>query len=220
MRGENVIGPLPRDLREFDVFVRDHQAVAILKKILTRKMPMVSEGLTGVEPFKWASNFADYLAEPKRGFLPVYYAQHGKRGIGWVNRGQVEKNQHLIDSWKVLIPKAYGAGVTSPHPILGKPILAPSPSVCTGTFIFFHFASETEAKSFKTYYATKFFRFLVSLRKITQDAVRGTFAWVPQQSWDRDWTDQALYKLYDLTPEQIHYIESVTKPMELKSENE
>ena len=220
LRGENVIGPLPRDLREFDVFVRDHQAVAILRKILTRKMSMVSEGLTGVEPFKWASNFSDYLAEPKRGYLPVYYAQHGKRGIGWVNRDQVEKNQHLIDSWKVLIPKAYGAGVTSPHPILGKPILAPSPSVCTGTFIFFHFASESEAKSFKTYYTTKFFRFLVSLRKITQDAVRGTFAWVPQQSWDRDWTDQELYKLYDLTPEQIQYIESIIKPMELKSENE
>ena len=220
LRGENVIGPLQRDLREFDVFVRDHQAVAILKKILTRKMPMVSEGLTGVEPFKWASNFADYLAEPKRGYLPVYYAQHGKRGIGWVNRDQVEKNQHLIDSWKVLIPKAYGAGVTSPHPILGKPILAPSPSVCTGTFIFFHFASESEAKSFKTYYTTKFFRFLVSLRKITQDAVRGTFAWVPQQSWDRDWTDQELYKLYDLTTEQIQHIESIIKPMELKSESE
>lgn len=220
VRGEKVIGPIARDLSEFDVFVRDHQAVEILKKVLARKAPMVSERLTGVEPFKWASNFADYREKPKRGEIPIFYAQHGKRGMGWVSRNQVEKNQHLVDSWKVLLPKAYGAGETTPHQILGKPILAPLPSVCTGTFIFIHFNSEAEAKSFQSYYTTKFFRFLVSLRKITQDAIRSTYAWVPQQSWDRTWTDKALYKQYGLTQDQIAYIESVIKPLSVESDDE
>ena len=215
VRGEKVVGPVTRDLSEFDVFVREHQAVDILKKVLARKAPAVSEGLTGVEPFKWASNFSDYREKPKQGDIPFYYAQRGKRGIGWVSRNQVEKNQHLVDQWKVFMPKAYGAGETSPHQILGKPIIGPLPSVCSGSFIFYNVASESEAQSLRSYYMTKFFRFLVSLRKITQDAVRGTYAWVPQQSWDRTWTDKVLYKQYGLTQDEIDYVESVIKPMSL-----
>jgi site-specific DNA-methyltransferase (adenine-specific) len=118
------------------------------------------------------------------------------------------------------MPKAYGAGETSPHQILGKPIIGPLPSVCSGSFIFFNVASEREAQSVRSYYMTKFFRFLVSLRKITQDAVRGTYAWVPQQSWDRTWTDKVLYKQYGLTQDEIDYVESVIKPMSLDVEDE
>lgn len=220
VRGEKMIGPISRDLGEFDVFVRDYRAVEILKKVLAHKVPMVSEGLTAVEPFKWASNFSDYRDKPKVGDIPVYYIKNRKRGMGWVSRKQVEKNQNLIDKWKLLLPKGYGAGETIPHQILGLPIIAPSPSVCTGSFIFFHVSSEAEVKSFNSYYATKFFRFLVSLRKITQDAIRSTYAWVPQQSWDRTWTDEELYKQYNLSKEQIDYIESVIKPMNFEGDDE
>jgi len=100
-----------------------------------------------------------------------------------------------------------------PDVVLGKPWIAPSPSVCTGSFMFFHVESEIEARSIQSYYATKFFRFLVSLRKITQDAIRSTYGWVPQQSWDRAWTDEALYEKYGFSKGEIDYIESVIRPM-------
>jgi site-specific DNA-methyltransferase (adenine-specific) len=80
--------------------------------------------------------------------------------------------------------------------------------------------SETAAQSIQSYYSTKFFRFLVSLRKITQDAFSHMYSWVPQQSWDRTWTDKALYKKYGLTQGQIEYIESVIKPMELETSDD
>ena len=67
----------------------------------------------------------------------------------------------------------------------------------------------------QSYYATKFFRFLVSLRKITQDAFSHMYLWVPVQEWDRAWTDKVLYKKYGLTKEEIEYIESVIRPMDL-----
>ena len=35
--------------------------------------------------------------------------------------------------------------------------------------------------------------FFVSLRKITQHALRSTYSWVPQQTWNRTWTDEELY---------------------------
>ena len=62
--------------------------------------------------------------------------------------------------------------------------------------------------------STKFFRHLVSLRKLTQHALRSTYSWVPVQAWNRQWTDKALYKKYELTTEEIDYVESVIRPME------
>jgi site-specific DNA-methyltransferase (adenine-specific) len=128
----------------------------------------------------------------------------------------VTKSEHLIDTWKVLVPQAYNGGDGVPHPILGKSQIAPSPSVCTQSFLFFYVGSVDEAKSIQSYYATKLFRFLVSLRKITQHATHSTYTWVPMQAWDCDWTDAMLYKKYGITDKEIAYIESMIRPMEIQ----
>ena len=57
------------------------------------------------------------------------------------------------------------------------------PSVCTQTFIAFYTDKKEQAESIQSYYITKFFRFIVSLRKITQSAFRHTYSWVPIQTW-------------------------------------
>ena len=44
------------------------------------------------------------------------------------------------------------------------------------------------------------------------------YSWVPLQTWDRQWTDEALYKKYNLTADEIAYIESMIRPMELSDE--
>lgn len=84
--------------------------------------------------------------------------------------------------------------------------------------MFFYMSSELEARSLQSYFTTRFFRFLVSLRKITQNAFRSTYEWVPVQTWDREWTDEELYEKYGLTQDEIEYIESVIKPMELNGD--
>ena len=76
-------------------------------------------------------------------------------------------------------------------------------------------ASEDEARSLESYYRTKFFRHLVSLRKLTQDALRPMYSWVPVLAWDRKWTDETLYKKYGLTEEETAFIESMIRPMEV-----
>jgi site-specific DNA-methyltransferase (adenine-specific) len=204
-----------RKMGEFDVFVRDIRAVRILNKVLSYKESSIIEILTGVEPFKWASNFSEFCENPKSGDIPVYYTQRGKRGIGYVTADQIQKNQHLTATWKVLVPKAGSGGGMVPDMVLGKPWIAPSPSVCTGSFMFFFVNSKNKALSLESYYTTKFLRFLVSLRKITQDAIRSTYTWVPIQTWDRNWTDHDLYKKYNLTNEETEYIESVIRPMDV-----
>jgi site-specific DNA-methyltransferase (adenine-specific) len=60
---------------------------------------------------------------------------------------------------------------------------------------------------------TRFFRFLVSLRKVSQDAPRGTYKWVPVQEWDKAWTDAILYERYGITQEEQAYIEEMIREM-------
>ena len=203
-----------RQLDEFDIFVRDARAISILHKVIAEREGSVIDFLTGVEPFKWASNYSDFNAKPDAGDVALYYTQRGKRGVGYVQDVQVEKNRHLINKWKVLAPKAGSGGGMVPDMVLGKPWLAGSPSVCTGSFMFFYLDTKEEAASVYSYYLTKFFRFLVSIRKITQDAIRSTYTWVPIQAWDREWTDEMLYKKYRLSQTEISYIEEVIRQME------
>ena len=98
--------------------------------------------------------------------------------------------------------------------MLGPSIVAPPASVCTQTYLVAGpIASDREAKSLQSYTKTRLFRFLVSLRKITQHALRSTYSWVPQQSWNQDWTDETLYKKYGMTKDEIAFIESMIRPM-------
>jgi len=213
VRGQDVVGPLDRNLGEFDVFVRDSHALRILRKVQHKHEPSIIEILSVDKEFGWTSNFTGFQKAECPGDLPLYYIRKMKRGVGYIARKSVNKSEQLIDTWKVLVPEAFNGGDGVPHQITGKPLIASSPSVCTQSFLFFYVSSKTEAESIQSYYKTKFFRFLVSLRKITQHATRSTYTWVPQQVWDRKWTDEVLYKKYKLTQEDITFIESRVKPM-------
>jgi len=88
--------------------------------------------------------------------------------------------------------------------------------VCTQSYLVVSpFASEEAALSFQSYYRSRLFRFIVSLRKITQHAIQSTYSWVPEQAWDRIWTDEMLYEKYGITDEEIEFIESMIRPMDL-----
>ncbi len=219
IRADEVIGPVARDLGEFDVFVRDPRAVDILHKVQAKAEPSMIDILTGDTPFGIATNFDGYIEKEKKGDVALHLVRKGKRQVGYMPREDIKKNTHLIDCWKVLTPKAGSdGGQKIPDVVLGKTLIVAPDSVCTQTFIAFWVSSEAEAKSLQSYYCTKFFRFLVSLRKITQDALRGTYTWVPQQEWNRTWTDALLYEKYGLTQSEIDYVESVIKPMKVGNE--
>ena len=219
IREGNTVGPSKRELGEFDVFIRDERAVAILHRVLKRKEDSVTDILTGDTPFGIATNFDEFETKQRKGDVALHYVRQGKRGVGYLSRTAIGKNVALLDKWKVLCPKAGSdGGQRIPDAVLGKPWIASPGSACTQTFIAFWVESEDEAKSLQSYITTKFFRFIVSLRKITQDALRGSYDWVPRQSWDRCWTDQMLYKKYGLSSEQVQHIETVIKPMELSDE--
>jgi site-specific DNA-methyltransferase (adenine-specific) len=219
VRGDNETTS-SRQLDEFDVFVRDPRAVGILRKVLKVGEQSIIDILTADTPFGIATNFDGFHDKKKSGDIALYYVRSGKRDIGFVPRSSITKNTALINTWKVLVPKAGSdGGQRIPDSVLGKPWLSPPPSVSTQTFLAFCVVSEDEARSIESYYRTKFFRHLVSLRKLTQDALRPMYSWVPIQEWDRQWTDKALYKKYKLTADEIEYIETVIRPMDDSTED-
>ncbi len=43
---------------------------------------------------------------------------------------------------------------------------------------------------------------------------KNVFQFIPLQDFSKPWTDEELYKKYDLTEDEIAFIESMIKPME------
>jgi site-specific DNA-methyltransferase (adenine-specific) len=217
--GDKKQPPVVRKLDEFDVFVRDTRAVSILKKVQHLHEPSMIDLVSGDTPFGLATNFSGYKEKSFRGSVALFLTERGKRIVVHTARTNIRKNTHLIDSWKVLLPEAYGERGAIPALVLGPSIVARPESVCTQTYLVAGpLASRKAANSLQGYTKTRFFRFLVSLRKITQHALRSTYSWVPQQTWDRTWTDNVLYKKYGLSKDDITFIESQIRPVEAGDE--
>lgn len=93
--------------------------------------------------------------------------------------------------------------------VLSKPIIAEPGTACTESYVVAGvFDNEVEAKHYGSYLRTRFARFLVSLRKSTQDAPKNVYGFIPDLPLNQQWTDAKLYKRYALTTDEIAFIES------------
>ena len=193
-----------------DVFIRRNEAVTILEKISLKKEPSFSQIVSSRRPFGLPTNIEGHEKMDK-GDVIIY--QRG--GTAFISPSNIGRNREWIDSYKVYITKAYGASEEWPHQIINKPILGDKGTCCTETYILIGpFGTKSESESVISYIQTKFFRFMVSLRKISQDATSKVYRYVPLQDFSHPWTDEMLYKKYGLTEDEIAFIESMIRPME------
>lgn len=218
-RLDSVVGPDARDLGEFDVLVRDSRALPMLRRVLAKKETSFTELVASVRPFgdKLRSNFRDFKTKSTgaKTELKLYMNEGTTRHERWVNESHVSNNFALSRAWKVFVPKAGSdGGQRLPDVVLGRSLIAGPASVCTETYLAIGpFKTKFAAESAQSYLNTRFARFLISLRKPGQDNIPSTFMWLPQQTWDRTWTDAELYKKYSITKEEQAYIASMVKEM-------
>jgi len=202
-----------------DVVIRDSNAVVILNKVLSFKEKSFAEMVLPRNPFGIFESEGLYANVVSNRGLKLFGRFDRERGIRYVNKNYVvSKNANVVNTWKLFISKADGAagqlGNPIPAKIIGKAELGDTDTICTETFLSVApFSSKEEALNAMSYTKTKFFRFMVGIRKL-KNMTRDTYQFVPLQDFSKPWTDTELYKKYNLTDEEIAFIESMIKPME------
>lgn len=211
----NITSKATRPLLEkgANVFIRFNQAIPIYKKVITSDFCSFISHVSTRKPFGLSSTFSTYKKTPNNESDILIYAN---KTIGYLKSTYpIPQNENWINKYKVYISFGYGAGEGYPHQILNKPILGEKRSCCTETYLVIGpYNSKSEANNVISYINTRFFRFMVMLKKNTQNGTRGVYEFVPLQDFSHPWTDEMLYKKYNLTEDEIAFIESMIRPME------
>jgi site-specific DNA-methyltransferase (adenine-specific) len=209
-KSTTVIRPLLEDNEE--TFIRFNSAISIYAKIKAIREDSFSNLVSPQTPFGFVSSFNDYMEKPFQTCVKL----HTVKGVKYISREQVKKNAEWVEPNKVYISKSYGERGSFPYLFLAKPFVGDENSCCTQTYLMIGpTKSRDESENIRTYIQTKFFRFLIMLRKNTQDAMRGVYSFVPIQDFSEFWNDEKLYIKYGLTEEEIAFIENMVRPMEL-----
>lgn len=206
-----------RDLRDGKgVIIRDSYASSIVEKVVKMGGAWLSEKVSPQTPFGMHTNFSDWRTKPRSGDIQLF-----KRGLAeaWTSAENVTSRRDWIAKIKVIMSYAYNGGDAIPHQITGKPIVIPANSAVTQTYMVAGvFDDITEANNYADYLRTRFVRFLIRQRKISQHNRPDTFAFVPDLPMNRKWTDLDLYERYSIDEEEQSYIKSLIKPISADAE--
>lgn len=204
-----IVSMLKRPLLENgnDIFIRYNNAIDILHKVTMKKEKLFNEKISARKPFGFSTNYkVENDEQSEINDIKIY----ANKKIGYLNKNDVNKNIEWIDKWKLFVPKAIGSGnikTDKINPIIGEP-----KSVCTETYLVFGPYEKDEIRNVISYINTRFFHFLVGLKKITQDSTSKVYEFVPCQNFSKSWTDEELYEKYRLTESEIQFIESMVWP--------
>ncbi len=205
-----------RKLNEYPVFIRYNDSIDIIKKVHSKMEGSITQHMSSRNPYGLATNERGG-AENGKPVVTLY----SSKGTGTVYRSAITQGLDSIDKYKVMISR-----VTSEH--AGEPdksgmykvianmrILAPN-EVCTDSYIIAYPNEElTSVQNFYNYLRTKFVRFLVLQSLSSINLSKESYIFVPMQDFTRVWTDEDLYTKYDLNAEEIDFINSMIKPMDL-----
>lgn len=215
------------DAKKTGVVIRNPQSYSIIEKIEkedgnyyledTNFSTLVSPKHFFDDSALLTSNWRGYSDKMSEEYSVRYYLNlENGRTYRWIKDSQIPKHKETKLLHKVYIPAANG----SMDQVLGRPFYGEPNSVCSQTYLVIgydperHNFSKEECLNIISYIKTRFFRYLVSIKKKTQNGPRGVYQFVPMQDFSKPWVDEELYKKYNLTADEIKFIESMIKPME------
>lgn len=203
---------LKRPLLEKDLnfFIRYNQSISIIRKVLKLNENKFDTLVSSRKHFGIDTTFRG-KSKKNENDLKIFH----NGGYGYVNEKKIYNGRNDIEKHKVYITMAYGAGETYPHQIINKPFYGEPKSVCTETYLQIGpFKSKKTCENVISYIHTKFFRFLVLMIKNTQHATKNVYRLVPVQDFENKLDDKNLYKKYNLTENEIKFIDEMIRPME------
>ena len=213
MQGETMISSDQRSLSEYSTFVRDNTAVKIIRKVLKNSKSIVPQ-VHSRNCFNVISSFTGHTNK-KEGDIVLY----SLKGKSYISKHEYMDRDKIVNRYKVVITKAMSGGNKPTQEgnyqvVSSLGILNPK-EICTETYLCLSdFASKQEAENMISYVKTKFFRFLLLQSLTSINISKDKFAFVPSVDYSKYWTDEKLYKKYELTVDEIAFVESMIKPME------
>lgn len=204
-----------RKLDEFDILIRFNEAVSIIHKVQSKKEGNISNLISSQTPFGFLTN---QYGRPNS-FEDAILLQSSK-GIGFVKKEEVTRNINWIDKYKVIIGKAV-SGHAGEMDVNGQAkiiatvkILQPN-EICTQTYLVVGpFEEKDHAENMLRYLKTKFVRFLMLPQILSISISKQSFQFVPNQNFSESWTDEKLYKKYNLDEDEVNFVESMIKGMD------
>lgn len=201
---------MQRALDENNVFVRFNEAISILNKVKSKSEVTLDTQVSSHKPFGLRGFFKDYKIKPFENSIKLY----GNKFIGYITKNQLVTNLNWVKKYKVLTPRAGDGSGTYPIQVTGKPICVDTHSACTETYMVCGlYDDESNSINLQKYLKTKFVRFLISLKKPTQQMSKSVFSFVPKLDMTIEWSDKKLYERYELTKDEIAFIEKMIKEM-------
>lgn len=220
-KGNDVYGPVERPLLEkgVDTFIRYNEAVEVLHKVKAYNEKSMEDLVSTRLPFGLPNTYKGHRERTSYSDLKIYVSGNDREVRGttaYAPLRDVSRGQEMIPWHKVFIGKAGSGSDAFPHPILPKPFYGEPNSICNESYLVIGpFKDKEECQNAMSYIATKFFRFLVLLKKNSQNAARGVYQLVPQQDFSKSWTDEELYQKYGISDEEIAFIDTMIRPMDL-----
>lgn len=207
-----------RELDKLTIFVRDTKALEIIDKIMDEKFYALSVGVQSVDYFNVKDN--PYVCDDKKddSMVPIVDAY----GFLYANREDLNDEHNLIDKYNVIVTHAIG----SKDYVLPKTMrILPIGQACSVTYLCIGATNNKDnAENLLKYIKTRFVRFLIKQAISGINISSKSFMFVPLQDFtsssDIDWSqsiadiDKILYKKYNLTDDEISYIESTIKSMD------
>ena len=195
-----------RRLNEFGAFIRRAEALHIVKKVLSKKEPLMSNVVSSSKPF----GLRTFVRPQKSGDIKLRW----QNGEGPYSRFEITVGVEMIDKWKVITSyvgydHAGNPGKDGKRKVFNKIDILPPGTICNETYLVInYFDTEKEAKNMVGYMKTLFFRFLVSQLMFSHHITKNAYQFVPVQDCKQEWTDEKLNKKYGLSEEEVAFIDA------------
>ena len=171
-----------------------------------------------ISPFAIPTKFAGVPEKDEKNTLTLYTSKN----VGYTSIDAVKSNVKYVNKYKVMVSQigaehAGEPGKDGNFRVLTSSMRVMAPNeVCTNSYIVIgEYDNAGEANNLLAYLKTKFARFLVLQAVSSIHISKTSFTFVPMMDFSKIWTDEELYRKYNLSDDEIAFIESMIKPMDV-----
>ena len=212
-----------RPLNEFEtLFIRSNSAIQIINKVTSKSTRFMDEIVSPIDTFGIPSKEKGHPVREKNDIELLHTEGYNNQGISYLSRDNVKKNKELIDKYKVkisiMVPQGGEVGVNpeNGYRSISTPQILPPGRVDSFSYLNIgFFDTEEEAQNLVSYVSCKFTRYLLRATYSSVHVSKDNFQFVPLVDFKQKWTDEKLYKYFNLDTDEIALIEKTMRPMNM-----